>query len=63
MDWIMDLKQIFHYIKKEKKMPKTESSNVEKLEKDLAAGTLVDSAESLEWLIQKVNKAQRIFAT
>ena len=44
-------------------MPKTESSNVEKLEKDLAAGTLVDSAESLELLIQKVNKAQRIFAT
>ena len=44
-------------------MQKTESTNVEKLEKDLAAGTIVDSAESLELLIQKVNKAQRIYAT
>ncbi|MBR3889465.1 bifunctional acetaldehyde-CoA/alcohol dehydrogenase [bacterium] len=44
-------------------MTQTESSNVEKLEKDLAASTLVDNAESLELLIQRVNRAQRIFAT
>jgi len=44
-------------------MPKTKSSKVEKLEKDLAASTLVDSPESLEILIQKVKKAQRIFST
>ena len=43
-------------------MPKTKSSKVEKLEKDLAAGSLVDSPESLEILIQKVQKAQRIFS-
>ena len=44
-------------------MPKTKSSKVEKLEKDLAASTLVDSPEALEILIQKVKKAQRIFST
>ena len=44
-------------------MPKTKSSKVEKLEKDLAASTLVDNAESLELLIQRVSKAQRIYAT
>ena len=43
-------------------MPKTKSSKVEKLEKDLAAGSLVDSPEALEILIQKVHKAQRIFS-
>ena len=44
-------------------MPKTKNAKVEKLEKDLAAGALVDSAESLELLIQRVLKAQRIYAT
>ena len=44
-------------------MPKTKSSKIEKLEKDLAASTVVDSAESLELLIQRVLKAQRIYAT
>ena len=44
-------------------MPKTKSSKVEKLEKDLAASTLVDTPEALEILIQKVKKAQRIFST
>ena len=44
-------------------MPKTKSSKVEKLEKDLAASTLVESPESLEILIQKVKKAQKIFST
>ncbi len=45
-------------------MPKTtKNAKVEKLEKDLAASNLVDSPESLEILIQKVQKAQRIFST
>ena len=45
-------------------MPKTTKiAKVEKLVKDLAASTLVDSPESLEILIQKVQKAQRIFST
>jgi acetaldehyde dehydrogenase/alcohol dehydrogenase len=44
-------------------MPKTKNSKVEKLEKDLAASTLVDSAESLELLIQRVTRAQKIYAT
>ena len=45
-------------------MPKTtKSAKVEKLEKDLAASNLVESPESLEILIQKVQKAQRIFST
>ena len=45
-------------------MPKTtKSEKVEKLEKDLAASSLVETPESLEILIQKVKKAQRIFST
>jgi len=42
-------------------MPKTKSAKVEKLEKDLAVSTIVDSPASFEILIQKVKKAQRIW--
>jgi len=44
-------------------MPKTKSAKVEKLEKDLAVSTIVDSPASFEILIQKVKKAQRIYST
>ena len=37
--------------------------NVEKLEKALNQPTVVETAEQLEILISKVQKAQKIFAT
>ena len=37
--------------------------NVEKLEKALNKSTLVDNAEQLELLIERVKKAQKIYAT
>ena len=37
--------------------------NVEKLEKALSKSTLVDNAEQLELLIERVKKAQKIYAT
>lgn len=44
-------------------MPKTKNAKVEKLEKDLAASSIVNSPESFEILVQKVKKAQRIYST
>ena len=44
-------------------MPKTRNAKIAKLEKALAASTAVDNAESLEQLIQRALKAQRIYAT
>ncbi len=44
-------------------MAKTRNAKVAKLEKDLAASTAVDNAEALELLIQRAQKAQRIYAT
>lgn len=43
-------------------MPKTKNAKVAKLEKALAASTLVDNEEALELLIQRAQKAQRIYS-
>ena len=59
----MDNIRINAVIKKEKNMTTKSKKNVENLEKALTKSTLVDSAEQLELLIERVKKAQKLYST